>query len=242
MLTCGAKTRSGMPCQRRPSPGKLRCHLHGGYSTGPRTAEGLAKANSARAAGRVAWVERMRAAKAAGSVSKFPCGRPARGTGTIADRGVAALASALLPAGGPVVGSRATVSHEATTMPNEPDHLNCMPAWMTATAAARAATGDVVAAAAPPPLVPLSAWEDASAAEKLTILTCDALDVTRATLAMDPAAEQDRLAWAKLRQNTATSVISTAARLKSEELSRRADHAKLQELLSALREERPARF
>jgi hypothetical protein len=40
---CGARTRKGTPCQR---PARLpvgRCRLHGGRSTGPRTAEGLAR-------------------------------------------------------------------------------------------------------------------------------------------------------------------------------------------------------
>jgi hypothetical protein len=41
-FTCGALTRKGTPCQRRdvhygPSG---RCKLHGGRSTGPKTAEG----------------------------------------------------------------------------------------------------------------------------------------------------------------------------------------------------------
>jgi hypothetical protein len=37
---CGAKTRRGTPCQ---SPGMAngRCRLHGGLSTGPKTAEGI---------------------------------------------------------------------------------------------------------------------------------------------------------------------------------------------------------
>ncbi|MFN0171525.1 MAG: HGGxSTG domain-containing protein [Bryobacteraceae bacterium] len=42
---CLAKTRSGLPCQapamRNPTSGKqLRCRMHGGCSTGPRTSEG----------------------------------------------------------------------------------------------------------------------------------------------------------------------------------------------------------
>ena len=36
--TCGAKTRSGEPCKRAPVPGKTRCKLHGGLSTGALTA------------------------------------------------------------------------------------------------------------------------------------------------------------------------------------------------------------
>ena len=31
-MTCGAKTRSGNPCQKPPLQGKARCRLHGGMS------------------------------------------------------------------------------------------------------------------------------------------------------------------------------------------------------------------
>lgn len=37
---CGAKNRRGTPC-RCPAMKNGRCRLHGGLSTGPRTAEGL---------------------------------------------------------------------------------------------------------------------------------------------------------------------------------------------------------
>lgn len=40
---CEAQTRKGTPCQRVTEPGKTRCRLHGGLSTGPKTAEGKAK-------------------------------------------------------------------------------------------------------------------------------------------------------------------------------------------------------
>lgn len=45
---CGAKTRRGTPCQRakerNPHTGYLKkCRLHGGLSSGPRTAEGRAR-------------------------------------------------------------------------------------------------------------------------------------------------------------------------------------------------------
>ena len=40
---CGAKTRKGTACQKPPLNGKTRCRLHGGLSTGPRTAEGKAR-------------------------------------------------------------------------------------------------------------------------------------------------------------------------------------------------------
>ena len=40
---CLALTRSGTPCRQLPINGKKRCRLHGGLSTGPRTAEGKAR-------------------------------------------------------------------------------------------------------------------------------------------------------------------------------------------------------
>ena len=40
---CGAKTRSGTPCAKYPIAGKRRCRLHGGLSSGPKTAEGRAR-------------------------------------------------------------------------------------------------------------------------------------------------------------------------------------------------------
>ena len=39
-MVCGAKTRSGGLCQKHPVKGKMRCRLHGGLSTGPKTIEG----------------------------------------------------------------------------------------------------------------------------------------------------------------------------------------------------------
>ena len=44
---CGAGTRAGTPCRRWPMPNG-RCRLHGGCSTGPRTAEGMARLRAAR--------------------------------------------------------------------------------------------------------------------------------------------------------------------------------------------------
>ena len=44
----GARTRAGCPCQAPALRGKLRCRLHGGRSTGPRTPAGLAKIRAAR--------------------------------------------------------------------------------------------------------------------------------------------------------------------------------------------------
>ncbi|WP_283206833.1 HGGxSTG domain-containing protein [Methylobacterium thuringiense] len=39
---CGAKTREGISC-RSPAMPNGRCRMHGGASTGPKTAEGLAR-------------------------------------------------------------------------------------------------------------------------------------------------------------------------------------------------------
>lgn len=40
----GRRRRDGQPCQALSVPGKRRCKWHGGYSTGPRTPEGKARA------------------------------------------------------------------------------------------------------------------------------------------------------------------------------------------------------
>ena len=45
---CGAKTRSGTPCQKPALRGKARCQLHGGKSTGPRTEAGRARIAAAQ--------------------------------------------------------------------------------------------------------------------------------------------------------------------------------------------------
>jgi hypothetical protein len=45
---CGARTRAGTPCGAPAIQGKLRCRLHGGKSTGPRTAAGKARLRAAR--------------------------------------------------------------------------------------------------------------------------------------------------------------------------------------------------
>jgi hypothetical protein len=45
---CGAKTRQGRACLRRPVTGKRRCPNHGGLSTGARTPEGLARISAAQ--------------------------------------------------------------------------------------------------------------------------------------------------------------------------------------------------
>jgi hypothetical protein len=44
---CGARTRIGEPCRQAAMPNG-RCRMHGGKSTGPRTAEGLERVRAAR--------------------------------------------------------------------------------------------------------------------------------------------------------------------------------------------------
>ena len=46
-IRCGARTRSGAPCAKFPVEGKRRCRLHGGLSTGPKTAAGRAAISAA---------------------------------------------------------------------------------------------------------------------------------------------------------------------------------------------------
>jgi hypothetical protein len=47
-LRCGACTRAGGPCGAPAIRGKRRCRMHGGRSTGPRTADGMARLRAAR--------------------------------------------------------------------------------------------------------------------------------------------------------------------------------------------------
>jgi len=44
---CGAKTRNGTPCQARAMPNG-RCRIHGGLSTGAKTAKGIERIRAAR--------------------------------------------------------------------------------------------------------------------------------------------------------------------------------------------------
>jgi hypothetical protein len=46
-VRCGAKTRAGGQC-KAPAMRNGRCRMHGGTSTGPRTAEGLARSKRSR--------------------------------------------------------------------------------------------------------------------------------------------------------------------------------------------------
>jgi hypothetical protein len=78
---CGARTRSGGRCRRYVAidpwtrKHRKRCRLHGGLSTGPKFPDGKERSLAAANAGLARWRDRMRAAKAAGLISKFPCGR-----------------------------------------------------------------------------------------------------------------------------------------------------------------------
>src|SRR4051812_34911024 len=60
---CGARTRAGAPCRAAAMPAG-RCRIHGGASTGPRTAEGLERIRTARTTHgqRTAEMAQMRAA------------------------------------------------------------------------------------------------------------------------------------------------------------------------------------
>ena len=59
---CEAQTLKGTPCQRPGNKVNGRCKLHGGRSTGPRTAEGIARlAASKTTHGRTTKAERAKA-------------------------------------------------------------------------------------------------------------------------------------------------------------------------------------
>jgi hypothetical protein len=72
---CGALHGKLGWCRRWPVPGKKRCRLHGGMSTGARTPEGKARANAARREGLRRSLEETRVKKAAGLIKRFPGGR-----------------------------------------------------------------------------------------------------------------------------------------------------------------------
>jgi len=76
---CGARTRAGGWCYRPASPDSHRCRQHGGKAGRlPGTPE-HPNSRVARLEGRRRWVERMRAAKAAGLIERFRNGRRAKG-------------------------------------------------------------------------------------------------------------------------------------------------------------------
>jgi len=76
---CNARLCSGGFCRKPARPGGLRCHLHGSAGGRPHGTSGHVNSRVARLEGRRRWVERMRAAKAAGQIDRFPNGRRARG-------------------------------------------------------------------------------------------------------------------------------------------------------------------
>jgi hypothetical protein len=59
---CSARTRGGTPCRSPAMKNRRRCRLHGGLSTGPKTAEGLARIRAAQTTHgmRTAEMEEMR--------------------------------------------------------------------------------------------------------------------------------------------------------------------------------------
>ena len=59
-LTCGAKTRKGIPCKCKALLRGGKCKFHGGMSTGAKTPEGKAR----QLAGRMRWLAEQRAKKA----------------------------------------------------------------------------------------------------------------------------------------------------------------------------------
>ena len=60
VILCGARTRAGAPCKRKPIDGKRRCRNHGGLNTGKRTPQGRINAGK----GLREWHAARRAAKA----------------------------------------------------------------------------------------------------------------------------------------------------------------------------------
>ena len=62
---CVARTRKGSRCGCPAVHGKRRCRMHGGLSTGPRTAEGLARSKRAR------WKHGLYSAEAREEMARF---------------------------------------------------------------------------------------------------------------------------------------------------------------------------
>jgi hypothetical protein len=86
--TCNARLKSdpAKRCRKPVVAGRNRCRLHGGLSTGPRTAEGIARGIEAMRAGYGPWLEARRAA----GLPTF--GRPKGATNLSTRRYEAALA------------------------------------------------------------------------------------------------------------------------------------------------------
>ena len=71
---CGARTRRGR-CMSQPASGHLRCRLHGSAGGRPPGIPLRAHENAALQSGRARWLQRMRQAKDAGLIERFPNGR-----------------------------------------------------------------------------------------------------------------------------------------------------------------------
>ena len=80
MRRCNARTHSGGLCQQPAPRGRARCFVHAGRPPGtpqhPNT-------RAAAIVGHRRWLERMKAAKAAGLIAKIPGGRKPGVRGTI---------------------------------------------------------------------------------------------------------------------------------------------------------------
>lgn len=57
-LQCNAQTRRGIPCKCRRLPGRSRCRLHGGMSTGAKTEAGKKKVTKNLVAARAAIAQK----------------------------------------------------------------------------------------------------------------------------------------------------------------------------------------
>ncbi len=62
--------RSRERCRNWPVRGSKRCRFHGGHSTGPTTADGMARTLAAMKAGRARWLAKLKSEK-----KPIPCGR-----------------------------------------------------------------------------------------------------------------------------------------------------------------------
>jgi len=72
---CGARTKSGGFCRQRPVPDGLRCRFHGAKGGRPSGFSLTPKQLTARVEGQARYIARLREAKAAGLIERFPWGR-----------------------------------------------------------------------------------------------------------------------------------------------------------------------
>jgi hypothetical protein len=77
---CNARRRGGKRCRKPALKDKLRCRLHGGRAGRPPGIPLPAHENAALQAARAAWARRMAAARAQGLITRFPGGKPPRGS------------------------------------------------------------------------------------------------------------------------------------------------------------------